>query len=174
MPSIDQYRIERIAESLDFASDLDLDSLSTSIQSLIKASTALDEEKHDAVNKLRKLLPKPKNPKHSFFGRLRCMWYSLRYKCGSRSSGEKLKQMQLWREPSVAEQLSGMEVTESRLPRLKGMRDIKKVLLEIRGINQKLKGFEGGFISEEGLKVNEVEKDLTPVADAMGVGPGVV
>ena len=53
--------------------------------------------------------------------------------------------MQLWDQPS-----SSSAVPE---PQLKGMKEIKKILLAIRAINKKKQGFEGGFITEEGIKV---------------------
>lgn len=39
-------------------------------------------------------------------------------------------------------------------PPFKHIKEIKQVLEEIRAINKKLQAFEGGFISEEGIKVS--------------------
>jgi hypothetical protein len=41
------------------------------------------------------------------------------------------------------------------MPPLKNIKEIKKVLEEIRSVNKKKQGFEGGFISEEGIKVSK-------------------
>ena len=64
--------------------------------------------------------------------------------------------MDLWQDPSVGEQMRDYHHHHSKpMPPLKHMKEIKKVLQQIRKINLKLKGFERGFISEEGIKVRQ-------------------
>jgi len=149
-------RVEHIADSMNVASDLNFSSLSTSIQSLIAGSKSLDVQKFDALDKLRKLLPKSKSSQHGVFGCIKRGYWMMRASCGSQKGQDRLRQMELWREPSVEEQLSVVKHHSRPSPPMKNIKEIKKVLLEIRGINQKLKGFEGGFISEEGIKVSTV------------------
>ena len=144
-------RVEAIAESLGFSADLNLTALETSIKSLVSTSESLDEEKVVALTKLRKLLPKPK---HGLFSRFRRGLWRVRARCGSHKSLQSLQQMDLWQEPSMEEQVGEALDRKPHMPPIKNIKEIKKVLLQIREINMKLKGFEGGFISEEGIKVS--------------------
>ena len=146
-------KVEHIAESLNVAFELNFTSLSTSIKSLVETSESLDVLKNNAIEELRKLLPKAKDPKHGVLGCIRRAIWKVRAKCGSKKGEEKLRQMELWRDPGVESQLTDKKHHSKPSPPMKKIKEIKKVLLEIRGINKKLKGFEGGFISEEGIKV---------------------
>lgn len=148
-----ETRVEHIAGSLNVASELNFTELSASIGSVIEASQSLDVKKTAALQKLRKLLPKVKRPKRGFTGRIKHAMWKVRAKCGSKKAQEILKQMDRWREPGTEELLKGGEHHSKPSPPLKNIKEIRKVLVEIRGINHKLKGFEGGFISEEGIKV---------------------
>jgi len=171
-------RVEHIAAVMDASSKLDFTSLSESINSLIASSLSLDAQRDSALQRLRKLLPKPKHPKHGFLGRVAQGWWRLRAKCGSMEGSERLRQMDLWTEPSLEDRVAdfseGVELRKPKLPKfplprlppIKRIKEIKEVLAEIRGINKKLQGFESGFISEDGLKGREWYKHK-------GVAPGL-
>ena len=186
-------RVEAIAESAGFADDLDLSSLTESIEKLTSSSVDLDHQKNEALEKLRKLLPKPQHGgehhrKHAkgIFGKITRGWRKIRAACQSEKVKKQSSEMITTERhgqvenPKVA-RVPGMpdlpDVRESHkrplspdehykhphhrhgpkmpIPNPKKMKEIKAVLKEIRGINRKLQGFEGGFISEDGLKVSE-------------------
>ncbi len=138
---------------MNVAEQVNLTALSTSIQSLIEESESLDVQKSAALDKLRKLLPKPKRSQHGIVGRIQYRWWRLRATCRSLKGKDRLRQMALWNEPSLDEQYMAFKHHSKLSPPIKHLKEIKKVLQEIREINVKLKGFEGGFISEEGIKV---------------------
>ena len=90
-------------------------------------------------------------------GHFRHGWWKLRAGCGSEKGKERLKKMDLWQDPSVEEQMRDYNHHSKKpMPPMKHVKEIKKVLLQIRKINMKLKGYEKGFISEEGIKVSEM------------------
>jgi len=120
--------------------DLNFEPLEQSIKELVHASRHLDREAESALRKLRKVLPK--HPHLSLSDRLAAKFASTGGCHGQVSMG----QMELWDQDSPAR-------TTTQIPQLKGMKEVRNILLEIRGINKKKQGFEGGFITEEGIKV---------------------
>lgn len=118
--------------------ELNFEPLEKSIKTLVHASEHVDEQAESALKKLRKVLPK--HPHLSLSERL-----AAKFSSTGGCHGQTADSMQLWDQPS-----SSVAVPE---PQLKGMKEIKKILLAIRAINKKKQGFEGGFITEEGIKV---------------------
>ena len=118
---------------------IDFAPLAKSIKTLVEASTELEEEAAHQVKKLHKLLPFPRH---------HATWRSLFQSCArtfARSNDE--------------------EEEGIRIPHLPDFKKIKKTLAKIHEINKKLQNFEGGFISEEGIKDREWYKHK-------GVAPG--
>jgi hypothetical protein len=143
-----------------------------------------------ALDKLHKLLPKPKHPKHKgVFGKMARWWCTLRAGCGGEKGRERLSEMG-WdeheqgenQEYHVGHRHQGAEkeglphlphpklthIPHIPLPSKKKAEEIKAVLKEIRAINKKLQGFEGGFISEEGIMVS---RSLRRVEQGSRKGP---
>lgn len=139
----------------------------------------MDDQVAKAVHRLHKLLPKP--PHHGFFTRIAKFWWTIRSFCGSEKAQKKLEKLfelqhgdahadshddhhheehdsQHGEDGRVDGQLAKRYIHRSprhRMPPLKNIKEIKKVLEEIRSVNKKKQGFEGGFISEEGIKVSK-------------------
>jgi N-acetylated-alpha-linked acidic dipeptidase len=132
---------------LELEGSLNTSSLSHSIQRLINASTTLDHQTESEVKKLHKLLPSPPpHPphKHHDGGKkpLKLVWYKF---CSAFSS--KCERKLHKHHPD-----HHGHPEPPRLPKKK-VAEIKKVLEAIRAGNKKRQAFEGGFISEDGIKV---------------------
>lgn len=142
-------RVEQIAQApqLELEGSLNLSSLAHSIHQLINASTTLDQQTEKDVEKLHKLLPPPPHhPPHGHHGHgkkpLKMIWYKL---CSAWSS--KCERKLAKHHPD-----HHGHPEPSKLPKKK-VAEIKKVLEAIRAGNKKRQAFEGGFISEDGIKV---------------------
>lgn len=81
-------------------------------------------------------------------------WRRFQAGCGSHSARKHLEQMELWDDQTMFDMPRGGHPPFPFPALPKKMKEIAAVLKEIRGINQKVRGFEGGFISEEGIKVS--------------------
>ncbi|KAK4687379.1 N-acetylated-alpha-linked acidic dipeptidase, partial [Tremellales sp. Uapishka_1] len=136
-------KVESVASTSGLSDDIDFKNLSSSIEHLTHVSSKLDDEKVAVVEKLRKLLPRPHR---SWMGRFRSR--------GCRQEEDLSLEERLTRLPQMP-----------ALPSSRKMREIKKVLEEVRVINKKVQSFEWGFISEEGIKEREWYKHK-------GVAPG--
>ena len=188
-------KVEYIAKDLELTEGLDLEPLHGAIEGLVKASEELDETKVAAVKKLHELLPKPgHHGRPKFFSSVARAWWTVRAAFGSQKAIERLahirlqgdlaqnglSQIELWNDAEMSESEAPQwpEFPSPKLPKFPSgphmpnlpkhgkMGEIKKVLEEIRGINKKLQYFEGGFISEEGIKEREWYKHK-------GVAPGI-
>ncbi|WVQ80772.1 hypothetical protein IAT38_002877 [Cryptococcus sp. DSM 104549] len=148
-------KVESIALTADLASNVDFSELASAISSAQAASSELDEQRHKALKKLHKLLPKPKHPKHGFFSRI-----SRGHGCNGHKEAEwEAPGMMTW---ELEEAMKDGEWTEVPHPKLPfplptpgRIHAIKEVLKEIRVINKKLQYFESGFLSKEGVKDRE-------------------
>ena len=138
-------RIEDLLDELNFTGQVNLESLRQSISTAISASEELDAKVERTLSRLRKLLPK--RPHRSLMGKLTRHLAFLEHGChgGARN-------MEVWSEDS--EQFPS--VRPPHFPPVKNHKAIEKLLKEIRVINKKKQGFEGGFISEDGIKVGGV------------------
>ncbi|WVF71481.1 hypothetical protein IAT40_006287 [Kwoniella sp. CBS 6097] len=152
-------KVEAIVDEHDFAEKINLDSLASSIRSAQSASAKLDEQRAKALEKLQKLLPKPKHFKPTFWQRL-----AAAFECSHASREEKNLHLPTWDDEQEA--VIGMTKEWPNLPSSSKLKEIKKVLKEIRGINKKLQHFEHGFISEHGIEGREWYKHK-------GVAPGL-
>lgn len=146
-------KIQSIINGTSFEGKLDLNQLDKAIQTAINASRDLDKQAERAIEKLRKLLPK-----HPHFS-----WSQKIYRFFTRFGGchGHSDKMELLSDDNH----SPRSPPSFPLPTLGHVKEIKKVLEEIRVINKKKQGFEGGFISEEGIKDREWYKHK-------GVAPG--
>jgi N-acetylated-alpha-linked acidic dipeptidase len=121
--------------------------LSQSILRLINASIDLDHQTESDLKKLHKLLPPPPpHPphKHHDCGKkpLKLVWYKF---CSTFSS--KCEKKLAKHHPD-----HHGHPEPPKLPKKK-VAEIKKILEAIRAGNKKRQAFEGGFISEDGIKV---------------------
>jgi N-acetylated-alpha-linked acidic dipeptidase len=118
-----------------------------------------------------------------FVGRIARWWWSIRAKCGS-DKGRERHESHLSMERDYGHKYEhdihhGLEEVHPAQPQLQGelpglphlphpgtphprvpippkkKKEIQELVKEIRGINKKLQYFEGGFISEEGIKVGQ-------------------
>lgn len=139
-------KVQHIVQRSGMDDSLQLGGLGEAIQTLGKASRELDIKAEKAIEKLIKLLPKRPKHKKGAFGRWLGGWKG----CGSHDGEEAgLSGIELWSDSADTRSIKhGHEI-----PPMKNMKKIKEVLKEIRAINKKKQGFEGGFISEEGIKV---------------------
>jgi hypothetical protein len=161
--------------------------LSGSIDDLLHQSKKLDEQKVDVLKRFRKVLPHPPKHQHGhglgLFGRIARWWWSIRAKCGSAKGKERheshLSTERVYghkHEPDFHHGLEEVHPAQPQgelpgLPHLphpgtphprvpippKKKKEIQALVKEIRGINKKLQYFEGGFISEEGIKVGQTQ-----------------
>jgi len=132
---------------LGLEGSLNTSNLSESIERLINASATLDHETESDLKKLHKLLPPPPpHPphKHHVCGKkpLKLVWYKF---CSAFSA--KCERKLNKHHPD-----HHGHPEPPRLPKKK-VAEIKKVLEAIRAGNKKRQAFEGGFISEDGIKV---------------------
>ncbi|WRT66400.1 uncharacterized protein IL334_003356 [Kwoniella shivajii] len=145
-------KVEVIANSTSLLDSINFSTLSKSIESIQESSIKLDTERVEVLEKLRKLLPKPKSEKkRSFISRL------FNKKCSSHNQEDLDIQIQTW-ESAERTELELPRLPHLPIPRLPSpdkIKEIKKVLGEIRVINKKLQKFEYGFISTDGLKDRE-------------------
>ncbi|OCF36828.1 membrane protein [Kwoniella heveanensis BCC8398] len=151
-------KVEAVLDENNFSNKINLDSLASSIKSVQSASATLDEQRAKALEKLRKLLPKPKHFKPSFWQRL-----APSLSCAHASAEMQGAQLPTWDDKQ--EDVGAVVKEWPRLPSPSKLKEIKKVLKEIRSINKKLQHFEHGFISEEGITSREWYKHK-------GVAPG--
>jgi len=117
-----------------------------SIHRLINASASLDYQTEGDLKKLHKLLPPPPpSPPHKHHdcgkSQLRLVWWKVCSAFGSSTCQRELKK-----------HTPHHDHPEPKLPKKK-VAEIKKVLEAIRAGNKKRQAFEGGFISEDGIKV---------------------
>ncbi|ORY34010.1 hypothetical protein BCR39DRAFT_518112 [Naematelia encephala] len=156
-------KVEKVASVLGFSKSLDLTSLGESIDNLIAASLSLDAKKEVALERLHKLLPNPHHYRRGLFRSIARKWWQLRSSFGSSKAQSRLATMDSW----IPVDNQGARFPHLPIPNIpKKIREIKAVLKEIREINKKLQGFEGGFISTEGIKEREWYKHK-------GVAPGL-
>ncbi|WVW83943.1 hypothetical protein I302_105966 [Kwoniella bestiolae CBS 10118] len=154
-----QYYLEKVenianSSSSSLNGSINFEALSLSIKSVTKASHKLDAERKELIEKLRKLLPKPK-PQHG-----QASWFGKSCHSDHEPSGQ--GQIQTWEKSQSGEQASGFgghfpfpHLPIPKLPSPEKLKEIKKVLKEVRVVNKKLQHFEYGFISEKGLKDRE-------------------
>ncbi|KAK6910065.1 membrane protein [Kwoniella mangroviensis CBS 10435] len=140
-----QYYLEKVQDianssSLLLDGSINFDALELSIESVGKASTKLDKEKKELVEKLRKLLPKPKFELNgpSFVSRI---------------FGKGCNHHQDVDAEDIKLPIPHLPIP--KIPSPHKLKEIKEVLKEIRVVNKKLQHFEYGFISEKGLKDRE-------------------
>lgn len=158
---IDERRVQQIADATGLNEGLNLTSLGHSIHHLINASRTLDIDTKTQLEHLHKLLPPPPpppphhKPEHDH-GSLKQTLLKVCAAIGFESCEERLHQSHHDHGPKRPE-----------LPK-KRVEAIKKVLLELRVGNKKRQAFEGGFISEEGIKVSLLSAHfrLVRVADS--------
>ncbi|KAK1922840.1 hypothetical protein DB88DRAFT_492893 [Papiliotrema laurentii] len=148
-------KIEDLLDELNFTGQVNLESLRQSISTAISASEELDAKVERTLSRLRKLLPK--RPHRSLMGKLTRHLAFLEHGCHGAA-----RNMEVWSEDS--EQFPS--VRPLHFPPVKNHKAIEKLLKEIRVINKKKQGFEGGFISEDGIKDREWYKHK-------GVAPGL-
>ncbi len=141
---------------------------------MTETSLKLDKSKRTAMAKLHKLLPKPKHHRGVLCKLRRGLW-KLRKAFGKKCDHgrhQSLNQIELYDKTNLDgshshsqssdvahDHKEALAITKYRQhPRphfpVKKMKEIRAVLKEIRAINLKLKDFEAGFISEEGIKVS--------------------
>jgi hypothetical protein len=126
-------RVQQISDAAKLG-ELDLSPLGKAIHGLINASTSLDAETSADLAKLHKLLPvEHKHDKHA-----KMYWWKVCSAFGSKKCERKLKKH---------------HGSQPKMPKKK-IAEIKKVLQALRIGNKKRQAFEGGFISEEGIKVS--------------------
>ena len=142
-------RIQSIINGTSFEGKLDLNQLDKAIQTAINASKDVDKQAERAVERLRKLLPK--HPHFSLSQKV-SRFFTRFGGCHGQSD-----KMELWSDETHSTRFH----PSVPLPNLGHVKEIKKVLEEIRVINKKKQGFEGGFISEEGIKVRLIHGLLT-------------
>nr|ODN97610.1 membrane protein [Cryptococcus depauperatus CBS 7855] len=155
--------VEEIARSTDFLSKIDLKPLDSAIESAQKASFQLDQERHEAMKEIHKLIGKTKP--YSLLERFA-------HKCRKDKGSDKsdVAQIHTWQNLRTKATNKKTEFLRLHLPfplpTPDRIRKIKMVLRKIREINKKLQHFESGFLSEEGIKDREWYKHK-------GVAPGL-
>lgn len=141
------FRVEYIYESLNFSQPLNLDNLSKGISLLQEATVALDVQKETALRKLAELTQPRKEG---------CLWKA---KTAVKESAQKIqKRFAHWDEDDDDDDDDEEEEEEHNhhhhhhhphhLPSPRKLREIKKVLEDIKQINFKISHFEAGFIGE--------------------------
>jgi hypothetical protein len=153
--------VEKIAQSQELEGELNLEPLSNAVAAAVEASTALDVHTTKVMKRLGALLPE--RPKHRQGHRphspveMETSEKPIRRSQNENESAPSLNST----EPSAPSLVMGppTDLRKDKAPRpseLKHMKEIKRLLEEIRLINKKKQGFEGGFITEEGIKVSHI------------------
>jgi N-acetylated-alpha-linked acidic dipeptidase len=150
-------KVQDIAESsqLQLEGSLNVTNLADAIHELAAASLVLDNQTLADMDKLHKLLPPPPHGDHGHDHphhdcpkkQIKQFLLKICSAMGSSRCERKLK-----KDHSPHRPHHGHEGGPPRLPKKK-VAEIKKVLESIRAGNKKRQAFEGGFISEEGIKV---------------------
>ena len=162
-------RIRYIADGMNVTDSLNLDGLSSAIDAVSSASAYLDAQKTETLEEIHKLVPGFEKhgarvcgpsgghgKKHSWKA-----WLKAHLGCGKHGKHE---------HNHKHEQPHGDDAP--RLPRDlpvlddKAVKKLSKTMGAVRDINKKLQYFEGGFISDEGIKGREWYKHK-------GVAPGL-
>ena len=165
-------KVEHVAKDLHKSDDLHLSPLGKAIDGVKEASEELDKHSKKVLKELKKALPK--HPKHKH-GLLRGLWRKIRRSggCHEKQEREALWQMTLWtdaadedKDVARSSDLALPHLPHLPLPSPGKIKEIKRLLDEVRTINRKLQHFEQGLISEEGLKDREWYKHK-------GVAPGL-
>ena len=136
---------------------MDLSTLGHAIHGLINASYALDYQTAADLKKLHKLLPSPPaHPPHHDHPHHDCpkkqiKMFMLRV-CSAMGSSKCARKLNKHSPDQDHGHGHGPHPGPPRLPKKK-VAEIKKVLEDIRAGNKKRQAFEGGFISEKGIKV---------------------
>lgn len=135
--------IEEIKRSDESFESLNLDALGDAIRKLQEASAKYDERRGDVLRKLKDIL------EHKSYWEQWREWASM-------VGGTPSPRPTTW-ESSMDEIALAKETTQSNRPRMprRKWRKLVKVIKEIREINIKLRDFESGFISEDGIKDRE-------------------
>ncbi|KAL7416181.1 hypothetical protein BDY24DRAFT_381285 [Mrakia frigida] len=123
-------KVAHIHSSLNFDNDLDLDTLSSAIAKVQKATAALDVKKAKLIEKLRDLTSSKCN-KH-----------------GLKSLGRHARR-------AFDTVIGRPHTARFPFPSPHKLKKIKEVLAEIKVVNGKLAGFEAGFLDPEGLPGRE-------------------
>lgn len=158
--SIDnRYRVAEIASANSFA--VDLEPLRKSIQSLQAESLKLDSEKEDAEAQLIEAIKKSHQWRFSrIFKKLFCGLEALLglgdcsdMTCGARGERALIRALHAHLPPSTTQVSTLLSL------------DIFRAWRRVRAVNQKLRTFEQGLLSAEGIPEREWYKHL-------GVAPG--
>ncbi|AAW40887.2 protein-vacuolar targeting-related protein, putative [Cryptococcus deneoformans JEC21] len=149
-----EYYLEKVQDvsKIDLRTlEIDFEPLADAIEAAQTASGELDKQRHKALKKLHKLIGKPAHGKYGIFK-------TMLRGCGWRvEEGKEVDySLQTWEE-GPKEGISSFPHPRLPfpLPTPGRIREIKKVLKEIRIINRKLQNFESGFLSQDGLKDRE-------------------
>lgn len=151
----DSTRVQHIADSSDLEGSLNLTALGGAIDHLIGTSTSLDEKTKTQLDELHKLLPPPSHRKDHACdcpaGFKASLKQTLLRACAAFGSDRCAHKLRKSKHHDHGH--GGGGGGPPHLPKKK-VEAIKKVLAELRAGNKKRQGFEGGFISEEGIKVS--------------------
>lgn len=143
------FRVQDVSKIDLRTLEIDFEPLADAIEAAQTASGELDKQRHKALKKLHKLIGKPAHGKYGIFK-------TMLRGCGWRvEEGKEVDySLQTW-EKGPKEGISSFPHPRLPfpLPTPGRIREIKKVLKEIRIINRKLQNFESGFLSQDGLKV---------------------
>ncbi|KAJ9124725.1 hypothetical protein QFC24_003093 [Naganishia onofrii] len=176
-------KISSIAASMGVTDQLDFASLHESILKVQNASSALDNQAADALKRLSKLVSEIPHHGHGHHGKgFKASWRKavrlLKSTLGIQVRPFHHEQQSIHTYEGNALQTRGHHGKQSDsghkhkhgkgkhphhghkrphmpMPDPKKVKAIKQVLLEIRGINQKLAHYESGFLSKDGLKDRE-------------------
>lgn len=157
----DIARVQHIADSTGLNEGLNLTSLGASIQHLIGASQALDVKTTSQLEHLHKLLPPPPPHPHPHPHPHGCHSPRVQLKqaflkvCAAFGSDRCEKKLHKYQHHHDHDHDHDRRPRKPELPK-KRLEAIKKVLAELRAGNKKRQAFEGGFISEQGIKVGSV------------------
>lgn len=135
------HKVASIAESMDVADQLEFAGLKESIRRVQNASVALDRQAAAALDRLHRLVPH--SPRGDEAGLARA-WENARRLVMTAFGGEHHDESHPHRH---GHHHKGHHHHAHPRPDPKKVKEIRKILREIRGINQKLAGYEAGYVS---------------------------